>query len=129
MINSKNSALKKFNTTKKRNVDLLKKDELFKKKSFDWMIYAEKYKYVYNFNWMGIPIIKYPNDIIALQEILWEMKPDLVIETGVAHGGSIIFIASILHMINNTSKVICIDLEIREHNLEEIKKNRLFKKI
>ena len=128
MTNSKNSVLKKFNKTKERNIGLLKKDMLFKKKSLDWMIYAEKYKYVYNFNWMGVPIIKYPNDIIALQEILWETKPDIVIETGVAHGGSIIFIASILNMIKSTSKVIGIDLEIRDHNLKEIKKNRFDKK-
>ena len=129
MTNSKNSVLKKFNKTKERNIGLLKKDMLFKKKSLDWMIYAEKYKYVYNFNWMGVPIIKYPNDIIALQEILWETKPDIVIETGVAHGGSIIFIASILNMIKSTSKVIGIDLEIRDHNLKEIKKTVFIKKI
>lgn len=128
MTNFKNPALKKFNHTKKLNINLLKKDKLFNKKSLEWMIYAEKYKYVYNFTWMGIPIIKYPNDIIALQEILWETKPDLVIETGIAHGGSIIFLASILSMINKTSKVIGIDLEIRKHNLKMIKQNNFYKK-
>ena len=50
-------------------------------------------KYSYNFTWMGRPIIQYPQDLVALQEIIWEVKPDLIIETGVAHGGSAVFFA------------------------------------
>ena len=55
-------------------------------------------KYSYNFSWMGRPIIQYPQDLIALQEIIWEVKPELIIETGVAHGGSAVFFASLLEL-------------------------------
>ena len=81
-----------------------------------------------NFKWMGLPIIKYPNDILALQEIIWSTKPDIIIETGIAHGGSIVFIASILNMINPKAKVIGIDIKIRDYNLREIKKNKFYNK-
>src|ERR1700746_2796169 len=56
-------------------------------------------QYSYNFSWMGRPIIQYPQDMIAMQEIIWEIKPDLIIETGIAHGGSIIYYASLLELI------------------------------
>tara|TARA_B100001248_G_scaffold250487_1_gene224630 strand:+ start:26029 stop:26838 length:810 start_codon:yes stop_codon:yes gene_type:complete len=128
MKNYKNSELNRFYQTKLRMINKLKKDDEFKKKSLDWMIYAEKYRYVYNFTWLGFPIIKYPNDIIALQEIIWTTKPDIVIETGIAHGGSIIFIASLLNMIKKNAKVIGIDIEIRKHNLKLIKNSIFYKK-
>src|SRR3990170_2789802 len=72
-------------------------------------------KYSYNFNWLGRPIIQLPQDIIAMQEIIWQVKPDLVIETGIAHGGSLIFSASMLELIGN-GEVLGIDIDIREHN-------------
>src|SRR4051794_14787836 len=55
-------------------------------------------KYSYNFSWLGIPIIQYPQDIVAMQEILWSVKPDIVVETGIAHGGSLVFSASMLEL-------------------------------
>ena len=75
--------------------------------------------YTYNFSWMGRPIIQCPQDMIAMQEIIWETKPDLIIETGIAHGGSLIFYASILELIGNGS-VLGIDIDIRAHNNEKI---------
>ena len=128
MRNYKNKALNVFESKKKNNIEAIKKDKRFSKNSLQWMIESEQYRYVYNFRWMGVPIIKYPNDIVAIQEIIWETKPDLVIETGVAHGGSVVFIASILNMVNKKSKIIGIDLEIRKHNLKEIQKNIFYKK-
>jgi cephalosporin hydroxylase len=86
-------------------------------------------KYCYNFKWMGRPIIQYPQDIIAMQEIIWDIKPDLIIETGVAHGGSIIFYASLLELLQNDGIVIGIDIEIRPHNRSEIENHPMFKKI
>jgi cephalosporin hydroxylase len=84
--------------------------------------------YSYNFSWMGRPIIQYPQDMIAMQEIIWELKPDLIIETGIAHGGSLIYYASLLELIGS-GEVIGIDIEIRPHNRVEIEKHPLFKRI
>lgn len=84
-----------------------------------------EYGYSYNFSWLGRPIIQFPQDVMAMQEILWEVKPDLVIETGIAHGGSLIFHASILQLIGASGHVLGIDIDIREHNRVEIEKHPL----
>ncbi|MEP6950979.1 MAG: cephalosporin hydroxylase family protein [Ginsengibacter sp.] len=84
--------------------------------------------YSYNFTWMGRPIIQYPQDMIAMQEIIWEIKPDLIIETGIAHGGSIIYYASILELIGK-GEVLGIDIDIREHNRIEIESHPMSKRI
>jgi cephalosporin hydroxylase len=86
-------------------------------------------KYSYNFTWLGRPIIQYPQDIIALQEIIWNVKPDLIIETGIAHGGSIIFSASMLELLGVNGHVLGIDIDIRKHNRVEIEKHPMFKRI
>ncbi len=88
-----------------------------------------KYKYSYDFTWLGRPIIQFPQDMIAVQEIIWQVKPDLIIETGIAHGGSLIFYASILELINCTGRVLGIDIDIREHNRVEIEEHPMFKRI
>lgn len=82
-------------------------------------------KYTYNFDWLGLPIIQYPQDIVALQEIVWNTKPDVIIETGIARGGSIIFYASMLHLLNGDGKVIGVDIDIREHNRKAIENHSL----
>ena len=84
--------------------------------------------YSYNFTWMGRPIIQYPQDMIAMQELIWEIKPDLIIETGIAHGGSLIYYASLLELIGD-GEVLGIDIDIREHNKTEIEKHPMFKRI
>ena len=85
-------------------------------------------QYSYNFSWMGCPIIQYPQDMIAMQEIIWDIKPDLIIETGIAHGGSLIYYASILELMGH-GEVLGIDIDIREHNKIEIEKHPMFKRI
>jgi cephalosporin hydroxylase len=95
-----------------------------------------KYRYSYNFEWLGRPIIQFPQDMIAVQELIWEVRPDLIIETGIAHGGSLIFSASMLALLDmmeaiekgekidpqeSSRKVIGIDIDIREPNLRAIK--------
>lgn len=91
-------------------------------------------KYTYNFSWLGRPIIQYPQDMIALQEIIWEVKPDMIIETGIAHGGSLIFSASMLTLLEacgeiENGQVLGIDIDIREHNKKAIEAHPLSKKI
>ena len=88
-----------------------------------------EYRYSYNFTWMGRPIIQFPQDIVAMQEIIWEVKPDLIIETGIAHGGSLIFHASMLELLGNDGQVVGIDIDIRQHNRIEIEKHPMFKRI
>jgi len=90
-------------------------------------------QYSYNFSWMGRPVIQYPQDMIAMQEIIWDIKPDLIIETGIAHGGSLIYYASLLEMISisgfGDGKVLGIDIDIREHNRKEIESHPMYKNI
>jgi len=93
-----------------------------------WMNAANARKYSYHFTWMGRPIIQYPQDIIALQELLWKVKPDLVIETGIAHGGSAILSASLLELIGH-GEVLAIDIDIREHNRAAIEAHPMAKRI
>lgn len=86
-------------------------------------------KYSYNFSWLGRPIIQYPQDLVAMQELIWETKPDLIIETGIAHGGSLIFYASMLELLGGNGQVVGIDIDIRKHNRVEIEKHPMFKRI
>lgn len=88
-----------------------------------------EYKYSYNFSWLGRPVIQYPQDIVAMQEIIWQVKPDLIVETGIAHGGSLIFHASMLELIGGEGRVLGIDIDIREHNRVEIERHPMFKRI
>jgi cephalosporin hydroxylase len=111
------------------NIAKMAEDEKVQKLSCEWICESAKYKYSYNFSWMGRPIIQYPQDMIAMQEILWEVKPDLIIETGIAHGGSLIFSASMLELIGGDGQVLGIDIDIREHNRMEIEKHPMFKRI
>lgn len=88
-----------------------------------------KHRYSYHFTWLGRPIIQYPEDVIAIQEIIWNTRPDLIIETGVAHGGSIIFHASMLELLGGNGLVIGIDIDIRKHNRTAIEEHPLFKRV
>ena len=71
-------------------------------------------KYVYHFNWMGIPTIQFPSDLIVIQEIIYKYKPDFIVETGVAHGGTLLFYASILKLIKKNFSIIGIDILIKK---------------
>lgn len=91
-------------------------------------------KYSYNFSWLGRPIIQYPQDIIAMQELIWEIRPDLIIETGIAHGGSLIFSASMLELNAiaggpANAEVLGIDIDIRAHNRKAIESHPFYKRI
>ena len=93
-----------------------------------FMTETVKSNYSYNFEWLSRPIIQYPQDIVATQEIIWKVKPDLIIETGIAHGGSLILSASMLELIGK-GEVLGIDIDIRKHNKQEIEKHPMFKRI
>ena len=119
---------KNFEKLNKKNISKMSKDKNFKNLTKSWFKSSEKFQYSYHFSWMGRPIIQYPQDIVALQELIWKIKPDLIIETGIARGGSLIFSASMLQLIGNGS-VVGIDVDIRKHNRIEIEKHPMFKRI
>ena len=119
---------KKFENHNKKIIKQMNKDVGFLNLSKKWLLQSLKHQYSYHFTWLGLPIIQYPQDIIATQEIIWNVKPDLIIETGIARGGSLIFSASILQMIGKGS-VLGIDIDIRKHNKIAIKKHPLSKRI
>lgn len=121
--------IEEFKKERSNAINEMSKDDELKRKSLEWMLHADKYKFTYNFSWLGRPIIKYPNDIVTMQEIIWEVRPDLIIETGIAHGGSIVFSASMLELIGGDGKVVAVDIDIRKHNRIEIEKHPLFKRI
>lgn len=118
-----------FILEKQHNIKAMNENAKLKKLSSDWFTEGFKHKYSYNFTWLGRPIIQYPQDIIALQEIIWEVKPDLIIETGIAHGGSLIFHASLLEIMGGDGEVLGIDIDIRAHNRTEIENHKMFKRI
>jgi len=123
--------MKKIEEFEKRNLNkikLMSQNKSLAKISKQWFLKSYKFEYSYHFKWLGRPIIQYPQDIIAIQEIIWKVKPDLIIETGIAHGGSLIFSASILELIGK-GKVLGIDIDIRKHNRKQIEKHPLFTRI
>ena len=120
-----------FNKEKQENI---KKQKNRYQCGLDFMNATFDTKYCYNFSWLGRPIIQYPQDMIAMQEIIWDVKPDMIIETGIAHGGSLIFSASMLTLLEacgeiENGKVLGIDIDIREHNKKAIEEHPLSKKI
>lgn len=87
-----------------------------------------RYRYTYNFTWLGRPIIQTPEDMVAVQEIVFDVKPDLIVETGVAHGGSLIYSASLLQLLGK-GEVVGIDIDIRAHNRVAIESHMLAHRI
>lgn len=118
-----------FEKEKQDNILSLGTNKHLKKISKKWIEEVSRYKYSYNFTWMGRPIIQFPQDIVMMQEIIWRVKPDLIIETGIARGGSLIFYASMLELLGQDGTVLGIDVDIRPHNLVEIQKHPMNKRI
>jgi cephalosporin hydroxylase len=111
-----------------QHIEAMQADEELK--SLRSQVYAAiaKYRYTYNFNWYGRPIIQLPEDIITMQEIILRVKPDLIVETGVAHGGSLIFSASMLELLGR-GEVVGIEIEMRPHNRAAVESHPLSKRI
>jgi cephalosporin hydroxylase len=120
------------------NIKGLSKDLKLQALSRDWTRDVARHKWSYNFRWMGRPAIQFPNDAWAMQELIWEVKPDLIIESGIAHGGSLVCYASMLAMLDvaeavetggvmdpgkTKRKVLGLDIDIRVHNREAIEQH------
>jgi len=130
-----------FNREKADRISAFGNDQFLNNQSQNWLEISMRAKYVYNFEWLGRPIIQYPQDMIAIQELIWQIKPDLIIETGIAHGGSLVFSASMLALLDmaeaietangsldlkaSKRKVLGIDIDIRAHNRSAIEAHPL----
>ncbi|NER36171.1 MAG: cephalosporin hydroxylase [Oscillatoria sp. SIO1A7] len=109
-------------------------DVSWQETSLKWLIQAFQNKYMYNFSVLGRPIIQTPIEMVAMQELIWSVQPDLIIETGIAHGGSLIFSASMLELNaacggSQDAEVLGLDIDIRQHNREAIEAHPMFKRI
>jgi cephalosporin hydroxylase len=124
IIDTEMKSLKVESQTGEKNIDLFTK-EAFELVSSLWVKIGWNQKYQYTFTWLGRPIIQLPEDMLRAQEVVYSLKPDLIIETGVAHGGSLIFWASLCKAIDK-GRVIGIDIEIRAHNRKAIEEHELF---
>jgi cephalosporin hydroxylase len=110
------------------------RDEALQGAARDFMRASIAPRYSYNFSWLGRPIIQYPQDIVAMQELIWTLQPELIVETGIAHGGSLVFSASMLEL--NAAcggpadaRVVGIDIDIRAHNRAAIEAHPMFRRI
>lgn len=139
-----NDPILQFNSERQDRLKSFNQDQYFQELSREWLQQSMQRKYIYNLDWLGRPIIQYPQDMWAVQDIIWRVRPDLIIETGIAHGGSLILSASILalldmcdaiqngEMINpkvSQRKVLGIDIDIREHNRTAIEAHPLASRI
>jgi cephalosporin hydroxylase len=111
------------------NIDRLTADADMQALSRAWLAEVTRRRYTYNFSWLGRPVIQLPQDLVAVQELIWQVRPDLVVETGVAHGGSLIHTASLLELLGGDRLVVGVDVEIRPHNRREIERHPLAHRI
>ncbi|MEO5795354.1 MAG: cephalosporin hydroxylase family protein [Rhodoferax sp.] len=113
---------------KKERIADFATDAEFRALSNAWRAMALERKYMNNFSWLGRPLIQLPMDAMALQEVIWAVQPDLIIETGVAHGGSVVLSASMLELIGH-GEVVGVDIDIRDHNRAAIEAHPLAHRI
>lgn len=118
-----------FEAQNRGAIEAMGKDAELHRLTQAWFERATAHQYSYHFRWMGLPIIQFPQDIVAMQELLWVVKPDLVIETGVARGGSLAFYASLLELIGGSGRVVGIDVDIRPHNRAAIEAHPMARRI
>ena len=121
--------IQRFSDEVKANVDRLLADGAAQAQARVWLSELTRQRYVYNFTWLGRPVIQLPQDLLAVQEIVWQVRPDFILETGVAHGGSLIHSASLLELLGGDGLVVGVDLEIRAHNRRAIEAHPLARRI
>ena len=119
----------RFSAEVQANVDRLMADGKLQALSRAWLEEVTRHRYTYNFRWLGRPVIQLPQDVLAVQELIWQVRPDLVVETGIAHGGSLIHSASILELLGGDGLVVGVDVDIRAHNRREIEAHPLARRI
>lgn len=136
--------IEQFQAERQQRIHQQGSDPTLRALSSQWLEASMRQQYVYNFEWLGRPIIQYPQDMAAVQELIWKVRPDVVIETGIAHGGSLILSASMLALLDLCDatqagevldprhpkrRVVGIDIDIREHNRQAISSHPLSNRI
>lgn len=136
--------VQQFNQERQARLQSYAADTSFQALSREWLQASMQRQYVYNFDWLGRPIIQYPQDMVAMQDLVWRVRPDLIIETGIAHGGSLVLSASLLAMLDmceaiesgsmldpraSKRKVLGIDIDIRAHNRAAIEAHPMASRI
>jgi cephalosporin hydroxylase len=106
----------RFREEVRENIQALGNASELRRLSLEWIEQVSRYGYSYNFTWLGRPIIQFPQDVLAMQELIWRVRPRAIIETGIARGGSLIFYASMLELLGEEGRVLGIDIDIRPHN-------------
>lgn len=118
-----------FERRKEANIHAQGSDERLKELALDFHRSTARYQYTYNFSWMGFPVIQFPQDLFAIAEIVFRTEPDLIIETGIAHGGGLVFYASLLELIGKNGKAVGIDIALRDHNRQALMRHPLARRI
>lgn len=126
--------VKEFKNQVAENIEGLANDQDVQELSRTWSQETNRNGYTYNFEWLGRPIIQYPQDIMAMQELIWQVQPDLIVEMGIAHGGSLIFFASMLELNAacggpEDAGVLGVDIDIRQHNRKAIEEHPMARRI
>lgn len=119
---------KAFEASTREQALALGRDEGAFQRSLDTVMDLDRYDYSYLWTWMGVPIIQMPADVLATQEVIWKTRPDIIIETGVARGGSVLFMASMLELLGN-GQVIGVDIDIRAHNRDAIEAHPMSRRV
>lgn len=118
-----------FEAEKRARIAAMAADASFRKLSREWFDASCRHRYSYHFTWLGLPVIQYPQDLIAMQEIIWRTRPEMIVETGIARGGSLVFHASMLELMGAPGRVVGVDIDIRPHNRAAIERHPLAKRI
>ena len=121
--------IQRFAHDVRTNVERLMADGDVQAKARAWLSDLTRLRYVYNFSWLGRPVIQLPQDLLAVQELIWGIRPDFILETGIAHGGSLIHSASLLELLGGDGLVVGVDIDIRAHNRREIEAHPLARRI
>lgn len=118
-----------FEEERRSHLEALSADSAIKGLSLDLIAAADRHHFSYLWDWLGLPIIQMPSEIVATQEVIWRCRPEVVVETGIARGGSLVFLASILQLIGGDGIVVGIDIDLRSHNRARIEEHPLAKRI
>lgn len=118
-----------FDALRRASILALKADEILRQRATEFLVHSSEHKYSYNFDWLGLPIIQFPSDIVAVQELIWRIQPQVVVETGVARGGSLALSASMLELLGGDRFAIGIDIDIRSANRSAIESHPMAHRI
>lgn len=120
---------RRFRREVEGNVEAQRRDRRARELSAAWLARTHELRYDYNFRWLGLPVLQLPQDLVAIQEIVWETRPEVIVETGVARGGSLVFHASLLELLGGDRRVVGIEIDLRAHARRALERHPLRRRI